>query len=402
MVRLANALDDVLARVAAGESRDAAVERYPNMAVELAELLDARNRLSALPQPPAVTADTTAARRRQFLATARAYQQQSAAAQPPRRFLAWVWPRQRAGQPALWPALARAAIVAVLALGIVGGTVAAAQSSLPDSPLYRVKLAIENTRLELAQDPARQTTLAMSLASVRIREMERLAIADRPISTEVTARLQTHLDAALDAARQAPEPEMARLLEQVRTMAREQQRALVQAQVSAPRGASSHAALSLAEQAVTRTQQRAEAGLANPDAFRYQFGRGQDVPVEPTPRPTATGTPQPARSTTTPQPAAAHTSTATPTPARTPLLSHTPQASATPQREQAGTPQPSTSEPGPQATNTPEQAGPGPEPTPDQAGPGPQPTGTPTDGSGTGSGTGGNGDPGSGGGTRRP
>jgi hypothetical protein len=135
MVNLVDALDDVLARVATGESLEGCLARYPNLAVELTELVGARNRLSALAAAPAVPADTLAARRRQFLTTARTYKRQAVSVHPFQRFMTWVWPVQRTGQPAFAPVLARVAIAFVLVLSIVGGTVAAAQSSLPDSPL---------------------------------------------------------------------------------------------------------------------------------------------------------------------------------------------------------------------------------------------------------------------------
>ena len=394
MVNLVDALDDVLARVATGESLEGCLARYPNLAVELTELVGARDRLGALAPAPAVPADTLAARRRQFLTTSRTYKRQAASVHPFQRFLAWVWPvqrtgppAQRTGQPALLPVLARVAIAFVLVLSIVGGTVAAAQSSLPDSPLYRIKLAVEDARLNLTHDPSQQATLAMTFASERAHEMERLAIAHRLISTLVSLRLQNQLDAALSAAARAPEPEMLRLLDQVRTTAQTQERALAQAQVNAPREASTQDALRLAEQAVTLAQQQAKAGLADPDAFRRQYRRGQDAPVQLTPLPEATATPQPPTSPTVPQRTATLEATATPQP------SHTPQANDTPQRNQAGTGQPPTSVPGPQATGTPQPTGPGLQPTAGQAGPGPQATDKPGGESGSG---------GNGGGTRRP
>jgi Domain of unknown function (DUF5667) len=399
MVNLVDALDDVLARVATGESLEGCLARYAsrNLAVELAELVGARDRLSALAPVPAVPADTLAARRRQFLATARTTKRQAVSVHPFQRFMAWVWPAQRTGRPAFVPAtlVARVAIAFVLVLSIVGGTVAAAQSSLPDSPVYRIKLAVEDARLNLTRDPSQQATLAMTFASERAHEMERLAIANRPISAQVSLRLQSQLDAALNAAARAPGPEMLRLLEEVRTTAQTQERALAQAQVNAPREASTQDALRLAEQAVTLAQQQAEAGLADPDVFRRQYRRGQDAPVQLTPLPEATTTPQPQTSTTVPQRTATLEATAKPQP------SHTPQASDTPQRNQAGTGQPPTGAPGPQVTGTPQQSGPGLQPTAGQAGPGPQATDTP-EGYPGGKPGGGSGSGGNGGGTRRP
>ncbi len=387
MVKPMDALDDVLARVAAGESLENSVARYPSLAAELTGLMRAREQLSVLSPVPALPADALAARRRRFLAIARAYKQQTTSANPLQRLMAWIGPAQRTGQPAFVPVLARVAIAFGLVLSIVSGTVAASQSSLPDSPLYTIKLAVEDMRLNLTHDPSQQATLSLSFASERASEMERLAIANRPVGNLVSLRLENQFDSALSAAARAPEPEMLRLLDQVRTIAQTQERVLAQAQVNAPRETGTQDALSLAGQAVTLAQQRAEAGLADPDAFRRQYRRGQGVPVQPTPLPEGTTTPQPPISTTVPQRTATLEATVTL------------QATGTPQRNQGGTVQPPTSAPGSQATVTPRQAGPGPQPTA-QGGPAPQPT------NGSGGGTGGNDSGGgtgtSGGGTRRP
>jgi uncharacterized membrane protein YgcG len=409
MVNLVDALDDVLARVATGEAMEGCLARYPELAVELTQLVKVQAQLSVIAPVPALSVDTLAARRRQFLTTARTYKRQAASVHPFQRFMAWVWPvqrtgppAQRTGRPAFVPVLAQVAIAFVLVLSIVGGTVAAAQSSLPDSPLYGIKLTVEDARLNLTSDPAQQATLAMTFASERTHEMERLTIAHRPIGSHVSLRLQNQLDAALSAAARAPEPEMLRLLDQVRSMAQTQERALSQAQINAPREPSTQEALRQAEQAIAQAQQQAESGLTDPDAFRNRYRHQQGAPMQPTPE--ATATPQPPASTTVPQLTATLEATVTPQP------SHTPQASVTPQRNQAGTGQPPTSAPGPEVTGTPQQTGPGPQPTAGQAGPGPQatdtpegyPGGKPGDGSGSGGGTGGSGGSGSGGGTRRP
>jgi len=395
MANLMDALDDVLARVATGESLEGCLARYPDLAVELTALMQARAHLSVLVPAPALPVDALAARRRQFLSTARTYKRQTVPVHPLRRFMAWMWPAQHTGRPAFVPVLARVAIAFVLVLSILGGTVAAAQSSLPDSPLYSIKLAVEDARLNLTRDPLQQATLSLSFASERTREIERLAIAHRPISNQVSLRLQNQLEAALSDAARAPEPEMLHLLTQVRATAETQERALAQAQVNALREASTQDALRLAEQAITQARQQAEFGLADPNAFRNRSHRNQGAPVQPTPLPEATATPQPPTSTAVPQLTATLEATVTPPP------SHTPQASVTPQRNQAGTGQPPTSVPGPQVTGTPQQTGPGPQPTPGQGGPGTPPTIGPGEGSGPGSGTGGNGGN-TGGGTRRP
>ncbi len=394
MVNLTDALDDVLARVAAGESLESSLARYTScgMAVELTALVQARAHLSALDPAPALPTDALAARRRQFFASARAHKRHPTSANPLQRLAVWLWPMRPAGRPALMTGLASAAMAFVLVLGIAGGTLTAAQSSLPDSPLYGIKLAVEDARLNLAGDPSQQAMLSLSFASERAREMERLAVANRPIENRVSQRLDNQLENALDAASRAPEHEMLRLLDKVQAMAQAQERALAQARANAPREARSQDALREAEQAMAQARRQAHAGLADPGAFRNRTRHEQGAPVPPSPE--ATATPQPP----TPTPAAQLTATTEAT--GTPQPSRTPQASVTPQRNQVATGQP-TSAPGPQATVTPQQIGPGPQPTAGSTGPGPQPTDRPGDGPGGGDGSG----PGSGGGTggtRRP
>lgn len=398
MVKLIDALDDVLARVAAGESLEGCLARYASRdsAAELVELVGTRDRLNTFAPAPALPADVLAARRRQFLSTARAYQRRTASVNLLQRFMAWIWPAPRTGQSALLPAtwVARVAIAFVLVLSIAGGTVAAAQSSLPDSPLYGIKLAVEDARLNLAGDPSQQATLATAFASERAREMEQLAIASRPISSQISLRLQNQLDAALRAAAQAPEPEMLRLLDQVRSTAQAQERVLAQAQLDAPRQASTQDALRQAEHAMVQARQQAESGLTDPEAFRNRYRHQQSAPALPTSE--ATATPRSLTPTTlTPtlaQPSTTPEATATPRPLRTP------QITITPQHTRMGTDQPPTSAPGPQVTGTPQQTGPGPQPTAGQGSPGPQATDRPGDGSGSG----GSGGSAPGGGTRRP
>lgn len=383
MVNLIDALDDVLTRVSRGESAETCLARYPDDAPDLSELVKTAQALQQVTRP-ALSKDVLTTRRAQFLATARTYRRQAASAHPFRRFVASL------GQPVRVTALARVAIAFVLVLSIAGGTLAATLSSLPDSPLYGLKLTAEDARFSLTHDPAQQAMLALAFANERVRELQGLAAARRPISTQVSLRLQNQLDAALSAAARVPEREMLQVLTQVRATAQTQEPVLMQAQLDAPREASAQDALRLAEQAMAQAQQQAESGLADPEAFRNQYHHSQGAPVQPTLPPQQNIT----RPSSTPEALATATTTPQPELTQTVQPTGTREASITPQRNQTGTGQPPTSAPGPQATVTPGQVGPGPQPTPGPSGPGPQPTAGPGDGADSGGGTGG--------GTRRP
>jgi len=73
------------------------------------------------------------------------------------------------------------AVAIVLVLSLVGGgTVAAASGSMPDSPLYGVKLATEQVQLALASSELGKAELHARLADKRVTEIIYLAEADKP------------------------------------------------------------------------------------------------------------------------------------------------------------------------------------------------------------------------------
>jgi len=81
------------------------------------------------------------------------------------------------GKPA--PMLVRALVVGVVAVGMLGGATVASADSLPDDPLYAVKLAGEQLRLAIAVNPADRAAVELSIAEHRLDEAERLAAIGR-------------------------------------------------------------------------------------------------------------------------------------------------------------------------------------------------------------------------------
>ena len=369
--RLIEALDDTLTRLDEGESLETCLARYPELANELTGLVQARTRLDALAPVPLMSPHFLGTRRREFLATANGFKRQPVSDGLLARFA------RRQVQPSGIPALARVAVVIILVLGLISGTAAAAQASLPDSPLYGLKLSLEDARLSLVRDPAQRMTLALTFAAERSREMERLAESNRPIQAQVALRLQSQLDMALQSAAATDGPNMQRLLEQVCATTGAQARMLAQAQLNAPQGAQD--ALRQAEQAMTQAQQRAEQGLADPNAFRNRFRHQLGEPVQATVTPEATVT----RPAPTPQPSATPQASAT----------HSLPVTVTPQRNQGGPGQPLAGTPGPKVSVTPGQFGPGPQSTPDPSAPrSTEPPGCGSGGNCNGGGTNGGGD----------
>ena len=170
-----NILDECLERMlVGGETIEQCLERYPEQAAQLKPLLE-----TAL----AVKETSAVQPRAEFKARAR-YQFRSALreAAAPKPFFGW---RRR------W-----AAVVAVLVLLLAGGgTVFAAAGSMPDSPLYPVKLATERVQLVLTPSQLGKANLCAEFADRRVDEI--IYMADKGDVRQVeliTQRLDDRLD----------------------------------------------------------------------------------------------------------------------------------------------------------------------------------------------------------------
>jgi hypothetical protein len=173
-----NILDDCLERLLVkGESLEQCLERYPAQAAELGPLLEtalaAREASAIQPRP-----DFRARARYQFRSALK-----ETAADKSRAFWGW-FPR--------WATVVAIVLVLVLA---GGGTVLAADSSMPDSPLYSVKLATEQVRLTLTPSPMGKARLCAELADRRVVEIAYMADKGDAEQVElITQRLDDKLD----------------------------------------------------------------------------------------------------------------------------------------------------------------------------------------------------------------
>ena len=181
--------------------------------------------------------------------------------------------------------LIKASLIISMAFGSAGGAAALAANSLPDSPLYPAKLAMEQTRLNATNDPAGQATLHMNLAGVRIQEMQRQALKGDVPDQASQQRLQTHLDQALQLAAGLPDDEMLDLLNQARQTIqnREQEMKGLQAHTGEP----AQEPLLQANRTLNQVRQDIEAGLQDPQAFRWRHthNRPPEAPLQPTGEP---------------------------------------------------------------------------------------------------------------------
>jgi hypothetical protein len=85
------------------------------------------------------------------------------------------------------PALSRAGTLALIAIALVAGTSAASADSLPDDPLYALKLNSEQMRLGLAQNAQDRAAVQLVIAETRLREANALAAQDRDAEADAAA-----------------------------------------------------------------------------------------------------------------------------------------------------------------------------------------------------------------------
>lgn len=159
-----------------GETVEECLASYPEQADDLKPLLQ-----TALATKKALAIEP----RPEFIARAR-YQFVTAlgetASRKGRRFFAW---RLR------W-ATAVATVLILLLAG--GGVVVAANNSMPDGPLYQVKLATEQVQLRLTPSALSRTKLHARLADKRVAEIIYMAQkGDARLVALVTQRLDNHL-----------------------------------------------------------------------------------------------------------------------------------------------------------------------------------------------------------------
>ncbi|MFN3309781.1 MAG: DUF5667 domain-containing protein, partial [Anaerolineales bacterium] len=149
--------------------------------------------------------------------------------------------------------LATILVIASLVLGGGGVTVAAAQTSLPDQPLYGIKLASEDARFALAQgDPLQQAELSLQFALRRLEEIQAMLQDGQMPTDAVLARAQQQLEQTLQRMANLPAEQATRSMEQMRTRLQE----LLQTRLQLPEQASPNA-----QQVLSRVREMIQARL---------------------------------------------------------------------------------------------------------------------------------------------
>ncbi len=173
-----NVLDECLAQLDKGETVEQCLQSFPEHTEQLKPLLEmalAIKEASAI-QPRPEFRDKA---RYQFYSAL-----QEMGRKRSRSFLSWGW------QPR-WATV----VAIVLALLLAGsGTVAAASGSMPDEPLYPVKLATEQAQLVLTPSALGKAELYAKLADRRVSEIVHMADKSKP---EKIGRTAQRLDAYL-------------------------------------------------------------------------------------------------------------------------------------------------------------------------------------------------------------
>lgn len=165
-------LDECLQAMARGESLESCLARYPKQAQELRGLLSLAQNIRHLPL-------TEPSGRAQAAAWQRFYRRSSDLRAARRRpAFGWLKP----------VAIVAAVLLALIAAG--GGTIYAASRSLPDSPLYPVKLFSEEARLWFVFDDLEEADILLSQAETRIDEIRALLQEDKPIPENVLSALR--------------------------------------------------------------------------------------------------------------------------------------------------------------------------------------------------------------------
>ena len=171
--------------------------------------------------------------------------------------------------------LVRIFIISCVMLSLTSGALAASLNSLPNSPFYDAKLALENAGLSLIGDPAKLAIKHMELANNRIKEMVKQTNQGEIPDGGTLQHLQQHLMYALHYTAQVQAGEMQGVLNQVQTQAQNQIQTL--AQVQAQKGGDGEGPIGLATQMMTQFMYQLEFGQGNPEAFRHHYQNGSDV-----------------------------------------------------------------------------------------------------------------------------
>jgi hypothetical protein len=168
--------------------------------------------------------------------------------------------------------------------GGAGGTVYAAQDSLPDQALYPVKTWSEDAILSLTSSIQMRLNYVLDFSDRRVAEMASLLAAGKSIPEGVETRLQNELDLALELAAGMDDPQTIQQMVQIQQRAETQLQMLITLMSGAP--GSAEPLLQKAQAHLQEQLQLAAMGATDMSGFRMQVRlhfQNQGGSSEPTP-----------------------------------------------------------------------------------------------------------------------
>jgi len=273
-------IDLATERLLAGEPVADILADYPAHAEELNGLFASISALDTLRPVEMPTAEDLHLDRNEFLTTAGSMRAQPVSLTPMARLKVWIgdylpsrklaYPRKE--QWRMSTLLIKAAVILGVVFGSMGGTAAYAAQSLPGSPVYPLKLTMEQARIALASGPAEQANLYLRLAQVRTQEMEQL-VQQGDVPDEGTLnRLQNQVNQAFQLAAQLPDGQMQGVLTQAQQMLQTEEQRMTQTQAMA--GQAAQEPLQQAQQFLQQARTAAQTGVNEPQAFRNSYQHG--------------------------------------------------------------------------------------------------------------------------------
>ncbi len=161
-----------------------------------------------------------------------------------------------------------------LVLGGGGLTVAGAQSSQPDQPLYSVKLLSEEARLQLAANTDDALRLHLQFIDRRAAEIKAIFASGKAPSMPVQNRYQNQVEQTMRLAVSMADPQAAQALEEIRLHLQNQQQDFLQLNPNA--NPQAEASLSALQQMIQQHLQWITEGLADPSQLRLLLQQQQN------------------------------------------------------------------------------------------------------------------------------
>ncbi len=167
------------------------------------------------------------------------------------------------------PRLATILAVALFALTSIGGTVYAAQSSMPDDLLYPLKTLTEDIQVRLESDPEQRLDLYASFANRRLDEIEAQFLAGEEVSPKALARLEELSEKMLQQAAQVGGQGLENALRQVQGALELQNQLMTKLQKQTP--GPGEQGLVQAQEMINSRLQLVENGILEPQGFKEQM-----------------------------------------------------------------------------------------------------------------------------------